>query len=261
MAVGLIGGSGLEEFLESSVYRSLDTPYGPVKYIDSEVSGVRVIFIPRHGPGHEYPPHRVNYRGNIYAFRLLGVDKVIATSAVGGIDESLHPGMMVIVDQFIDFTKRFITFYDRHVVHVDVSRPYCPAINRILYRVGRDLGVRVRLGGTYVCTEGPRFETPAEINMFRLMGATVVGMTNVPEVVLAREAGLHYSLISIVTNYAAGMQERVSAEEVVQVMERATEGVRKIIESALPEVESGDWADDCIAFRDEFDRLILGGVG
>ena len=260
MGIGLIGGSGLEELFGGAGYKSIDTPYGPVKYLVTEVEGVEVIFVPRHGPRHENPPHRVNYLGNIYALRRLGVEKVVATSAVGGIDESLHPGVMVIVDQFIDFTKRRVTFYDEYVVHVDVSKPYCPNMNRILYSAGRDVGVGVRLGGVYVCTEGPRFETPAEINMFRLLGASVVGMTNVPEVVLAREAGLHYSLVSIVTNYAAGMQERITAEEVVRVMDRASTGLRRLVEKALPELAGGEWSDDCIKFRGDFYRYVLGGV-
>lgn len=260
MSVGLIGGSGLEALFGEAGYKAVDTPYGSVEYLVTEVGGVEVIFIPRHGRRHEHSPHRVNYLGNIYAMRRLGVEKVVATSAVGGIDESLHPGVMVIVDQFIDFTKRHITFYDKHVVHVDVSRPYCPTMNRILYGAGRGVGARVRLGGTYVCTEGPRFETPAEISMFRLLGASVVGMTNVPEVVLAREAGLHYSLISIITNYAAGMQDRITADEVVRVMERASAGLRRLVEKALPELAGVDWDDDCIKFRSDFDRLVLGGV-
>lgn len=257
--IGLIGGSGLEALFGDTGYKVVNTPFGEISYLDTEIEGVALVFIPRHGPMHENPPHRVNYKGNIYALRRLGVEKVIATSAVGGIDESLHPGVMVIVDQFIDFTKRRVTFYDEHVVHVDVTRPYCPDMNRVLYRVGRDVGARVRLGGTYICTEGPRFETPAEINMFRLLGADIVGMTNVPEVVLAREAGLHYSLISIVTNYAAGMQDRITAEEVVKVMEGSSKAVRRLVERAVPSLAGVDWDDDCVKFRGDFGRLVLGG--
>lgn len=257
MSIGLIGGSGLEALFGDSGYKTLATPYGEISYLETYIDETYVVFIPRHGPMHENPPHKVNYLGNMYAMAKLGVDKIVATSAVGAIDDSLHPGNLVLVDQFIDFTKRRVTFYDEHVVHVDVSKPYCPNMNRILFRVGRDLGIRIRLGATYVCTEGPRFETPAEINMFRVLGATVVGMTNVPEVVLAREAGLHYSLLAIVTNYAAGMQDRITQEEVVEIMGRASATVRSLLEKAVGELSDQSWDDDCIKFRDVFRKIIL----
>ncbi len=260
MRIGLIGGSGLEGLFGGVGYKTVSTPYGDIKYLYKVYDDVGVIFIPRHGPRHEYPPHRVNYRGNIYALAKLGVDRVIATSAVGSIDESLHPGSIVLVDQFIDYTKRSITFYDDYVVHVDVTNPYCRELSRTLYNVGKKLGLNIRWGAVYICTEGPRFETPAEINMFRLLGANVVGMTNVPEVVLAREAGLHYSLVSIITNYAAGMQERVSQEEVLEIMERTSESLKRLIHESIEALPRDEWSDECIRFRDVFRKYVLGVV-
>ncbi len=261
MVVGLIGGSGLERLIEGDEVSKVKTPYGDITVVSGFINGVKVLFVSRHGPRHEYPPHKVSYRGNLYALRSLGVDKVVATSAVGSLLEELPPGSLIIVDQFIDFTKRHITFYDDVVVHVDVTRPYCPSMNRILFEAGKNVKAPIRLGGIYVCTEGPRFETPAEIGMFRVLGASVVGMTNVPEVVLAREIGLHYSLLAIATNYAAGMQSRVSQEEVVEIMKRAENNVRKLLSEALPKVDEFDVDDDCILYREYAEKYILGRDG
>lgn len=257
MSVGLIGGSGLEELIESGENIDLETPYGVIKVVKGAVSNIDVYFVSRHGPHHENPPHKVNYKGNLYALKKLGVDKVIATSAVGSLLDNLPPGSLVLMDQFIDFTKRHITFYDDIVVHVDVSKPYCRMINKILYDSGKSINIPIRTGGVYVCTEGPRFETPAEINMFRLFGGTVVGMTNVPEVVLAREIAMHYSVLAVITNYAAGMQSRVSHEEVINVMERAGENVRKLIYNSVKKIDDMVLEDDCILYRDYANKYII----
>lgn len=257
MAVGLIGGSGLEEFIEDGDSSLVKTPYGDIVVVSGYVGNIKVFFVSRHGLGHEYPPHRVNYRGNLYALKTMGVDRVVATSAVGSLLEELPPGSLVLVDQFIDFAKRHVTFYDEAVVHVDVTRPYCPHISRIIYNVGRDMRIPVRIGGVYVCTEGPRFETPAEIEMFRKLGGTVVGMTNVPEVVLAREIALHYSLLAVVTNYAAGMQSRITQEEVIEVMRRVERNVRTLLSKALPRIDELDVVDDCLLYSEYADKFLL----
>lgn len=259
VAVGLIGGSGLGELVSRGDYSSYPTPYGEIEYISSRINGIEVVFIPRHGRGHRYPPHKINFKGNMYLFASMGIDKVVATSAVGSLNESLPPGSIILVDQFIDYTKRRVTFYEDHVVHVDVTRPYCKGLMKILYGRGRELGLRIRLGGIYICSEGPRFETPAEIKMFRLMGGDLVGMTNVPEVVLARELGIHYVLIAIVTNYAAGMQERVSQEEVLRVMNSSMDRVRGLIFGSLREIDEYEASDDCIQYREYANKYILGG--
>lgn len=257
MAIGLIGGSGLEKLLRDGEEIDVRTPYGVIKAVKGKSSNIDIYFIPRHGFRHETPPHKVNYRGNIYALKKLGVDKVIATGAVGSLLDELLPSTIIIIEQFIDFTKRNTTFYDDVVIHVDMSRPYCNFMNSLLFEWGRRLNIPIRRGGVYVCTEGPRFETPAEINMFRILGGTVVGMTNVPEVILAREIGLHYSLLAVVTNYAAGMQEKVDQEEVLHVMSKAGEYIRRILYNAIGELEDMYINDDCILYRDYADKHIL----
>lgn len=218
--VAIIGGSGLENALKIVEAKNINTPYGQVKISYSVLHGIEVIFLPRHGKKHEKPPHMINYRGNIWALRDLGVERIIASNAVGGIRDGLKPGDFVAIHDFIDFTKkRPLTFYDGpKVVHIDVTEPYCPEVRSILIEAAKELSVKVWETGVYACMEGPRFETPSEIKMLRLLGADVVGMTSVPEVVLARELGMCYASLCIVTNYAAGMQERISAEEVSEIM-------------------------------------------
>jgi 5'-methylthioadenosine phosphorylase len=216
--IGIIGGSGLENAIEGERVL-VNTPYGDVLVKVGVMVNEKVAFIPRHGERHETPPHKVNYRGNLWALKTLGVERVIATNAVGGIRDGLNPGDLLIPHDFIDFTKgRTYTFYDQKAVHVDLTTPYCPEIRRIIIEVAEEMGIKIWDGGVYVCTEGPRFETPSEIRMFRLLGADVVGMTGVPEVILARELKMCYATICVITNYAAGMQKRISHEEVNEIM-------------------------------------------
>jgi 5'-methylthioadenosine phosphorylase len=157
------------------------------------------------------PPHRVNYRANISALRELGIANILASAAVGSMSDALPPGALAIVSQFLDFTRgRASTFYDgqgSEVVHVGMTDPYCPHLRGELEAAAQVVGEQVRAGFTYVCAEGPRFETPAEIRMFRQLGGDIVGMTNVPEVTLAREAGICYAAVAVVTNWAAGVSK------------------------------------------------------
>ncbi|RLE51237.1 MAG: S-methyl-5'-thioadenosine phosphorylase [Candidatus Methanomethylicota archaeon] len=236
--IAIIGGSGLERALESGEEKRIKTPYGEVSITIGTLGGEKVAFIPRHGRHHEKPPHKVNYRGNIWALSQLGVERILASNAVGGIRDGLKPGDFVIVHDFIDLTKsRPLTFYDGpKVVHVDMTEPYCPELRKVLVRVARRLPVRVWDSGVYACTEGPRFETPAEIRMLRLLGADVVGMTSVPEVVLARELGICYATVCVVTNYAAGMQERITASEVVEIMRKAVPLLIDLFEKSISEI-------------------------
>ncbi|MCS7385901.1 MAG: S-methyl-5'-thioadenosine phosphorylase [archaeon GB-1867-005] len=236
--LAIIGGSGLEKAFEDGVEKRIQTPYGAVSVTIGTLSGKTVAFIPRHGRRHEKPPHKVNYRGNIWALSHLGVERILASNAVGGIRDGLKPGDFVIVHDFIDLTKsRPLTFYEGpKVVHVDMTEPYCPELRGVLIKVARGLPVRVWDDGVYACTEGPRFETPAEIKMLRLLGADVVGMTSVPEVVLSRELGICYATVCVVTNYAAGIQERVSAKEVEEIMGNAVPLLIKLFERAIMEI-------------------------
>jgi 5'-methylthioadenosine phosphorylase len=155
------------------------------------------------------PPHRINYRANIAAFQDLGVTNILATAAVGSLSDTMPPGSLALLTQFMDFTRgRPSTFFDGEddrVVHVDVSDPYCPHLRGELGKAAEQRNEKLHRDATYVCAEGPRFETPAEIHMFRQLGSDVVGMTGLPEVVLAREAGICYASVAIVTNWAAGV--------------------------------------------------------
>lgn len=231
----IIGGTGVYDpkLLDDVGERRVATPYGPVEVQVGTYRGVRVAFMPRHGKGHSIPPHRINYRANIWGLKALGVETVLATAAVGSINPEMQPGHFVIVDQFLDFTKgRVSTFFDEGeggVVHVDVTEPYCPAVRSVLVETGERLGLRLHPRGTYVCVEGPRYETAAEIRAFRILGGDVVGMTSVPEAVLAREAGICYAAMAMVTNMGAGMTDRpLTHGEVVEIMSVNTEHVRRL---------------------------------
>ena len=231
----IIGGTGVYDpkLLDSVAAREIETPYGAVQVQVGAYRGVRVAFMPRHGKGHSIPPHKINYRANIWGLKALGVEVILATAAVGSINPKMRPGEFVIVDQFLDFTKgRALTFFDdgeEGVVHVDVTEPYCPSVRAAIIQVGEELGLRLHPQGTYVCVEGPRYETAAEIRAFRLLGGDVVGMTSVPEVVLAREAGICYAAMAMVTNMGAGMTDRpLSHDEVVEIMAVNTEQVRRL---------------------------------
>ncbi len=225
--VAIIGGTGLYENprLEKPEKVIVETRFGRALLYRGRHREQEIYFLARHGAGHGLPPHLVNYRANIAALKILGIDAVLATAAVGSLRQEMAPGDLVVIDQFIDFTRgRPSTFFEgggAGVVHIDMTEPYCPALRGAFLRAGEALGEDIVDGGCYVCTEGPRFETPAEIAMFARWGGDLVGMTNVPEVVLAREAGLCYATITLVSNYAAGISAApLSHQEVLVEMAR-----------------------------------------
>lgn len=200
-----------------------------------------IFFMNRHGKGHSIPPHLVNYRANIWALHQLGVQRILATAAVGSLNVAMAPGQMVLADQFLDFTKtRASTFFEggtQGVVHTDMTVPYCPDLRIALHKAGHDAGLSVTNGGVYVATEGPRFESPAEIRAYRLLGGDLVGMTGVPEVVLARELGMCYASIGLVTNFAAGISASpLTHQEVLDVMADNVRDLRQVIERVLPQI-------------------------
>jgi 5'-methylthioadenosine phosphorylase len=205
--VGIIGGSGLYDIegLDRVTRVTVSTPFGapssPV--VLGELSGIRVAFLSRHGAGHRFSPSEINYRANIYALKSIGVRRVISVSAVGSMKESLKPGHVVLPDQFIDLTKRrSSTFFEGGVVaHVAFSEPVCASLAAVLLAAGQAVGATVHEGGTYVCIEGPQFSTKAESHLYRQWGVSVIGMTNLPEAKLAREAELCYATIALVTDY------------------------------------------------------------
>jgi 5'-methylthioadenosine phosphorylase len=239
--VGIIGGTGLYRLAVSGGWRGVRTPYGRVEVLVGGFGSKRVAFLPRHGRKHEHPPHLVNYRANLWALRSLGVERVLAVSACGSLNPRMRPGELVLLDQFLDFTRsRPATFYTggrKRVVHVDLTEPYCPELRRILLEAAEEEGVRLHPRGTYVCTEGPRFETAAEIRAFRRLGGDLVGMTNVPECVLARELEMCYAAVGLVTNFAAGLAgTKLTHTEVAERMERGTETIARLFLSALPRI-------------------------
>lgn len=200
---------------DSSTKKVVETDYGEVEVSILEMFSKQVAFIPRHAKSHSIPPHKINFRANIEALKKIGVRQIIATNSVGSMNENMPPGSFVIPDDFLDFSQnRAKTFFENKVVHIDVTEPYCPTLRDVLDKSGD-----VILGGTYVCTEGPRFETPAEIRMFKMLGGDLVGMTGLPEVTLAREREICYSSICIVSNFAAGIsQHELSTDEVFEIM-------------------------------------------
>jgi 5'-methylthioadenosine phosphorylase len=210
------------------------TEYGDVNILIGKSNGVEVAFIPRHGAGHSVPPHLINYRANIMALYSIGVRNIIATAAVGSLNYDFKPGEYVLPDQFLDFTKQRKSTYfeggEKGVVHCDMTVPYCIELRQIIKNTAEKIGLKVHNGGVYVCTEGPRFETAAEIAMFKQLGGHLVGMTSVPEVCLARELGICYASVSIVTNYAAGISPHLlSHQEVLEVMKQSVSDVRSLI--------------------------------
>ncbi|SEF90443.1 5'-methylthioadenosine phosphorylase [Caloramator fervidus] len=246
--IAIIGGTGVysPDIFKNSKEIEVSTPYGNVTLLESQHSEAIVYFLERHGKNHKLPPHKVNYLANIYALKLLNVERVLATAAVGSLSEKLSPGTFIILDQFIDFTKnRPSTFFDgsNGVVHIDMTEPYCPELRNILIQSCKSLKINFNEKGTYVCTEGPRFETPAEIKMFKILGADVVGMTNFPEVVLAREANLCYATVAMVTNYAAGISKSIlTHKEVMDNMASMTENIKKLF---LTAIEGIPYARNC----------------
>ena len=224
--LAIIGGSGVynPELLEDLTTAQISTPYGSVEYVQGNLEGQAVVFLTRHGGGHTVPPHLVNYRANIWALKKLGVTKIIATAAVGSLDPHIATGDFVLVDDFLDFTKsRPTTFFDGQegkVLHVDMNHPYCPCLREDILTAAQTLQLPMVKTGIYVCAEGPRYESKAEIKVFQHLGGTVVGMTNVPECVLAKEAEMCYATICLITNYAAGItKNNLTFKEVVDIME------------------------------------------
>lgn len=241
MPIGLIGGSGLYDIdgLAPKEELSLSTPYGEPSslYRRLVLDGTELIFLARHGIPHATPPHKVNYRANMWGFKSLGVEEIISVGAVGGINSGMRPGSLVVLDQIIDMTmgSRAATFYEgEKVVHVDFTYPYCAGLRDILIRAAGVAGVPVEERGTYICTNGPRLETAKEILFFSSIGADVVGMTAMPEAVLARELEMCYAGVAVVTNHAAGMGGSVlTTAEVVEAMRHSTEALKALLTAAV----------------------------
>ncbi|MEL9908674.1 MAG: S-methyl-5'-thioadenosine phosphorylase [Desulfurococcus sp.] len=256
--IAIIGGSGvydlpgLSNIREHKVY----TPYGAPSdnIIIGELRGKTIAFLPRHGRGHKIPPHRINYRANIWALKSIGVKWVIAVSAVGSLREDYRPGDFVIPDQFIDMTKgvRDFTFFEGgRVAHVSMADPFCECLRKkILEAAARHPDIRIHGKGTYICIEGPRFSTRAESRVWKeVFKADVIGMTLVPEVNLACEAQLCYATIAMVTDYDVWAEKPVTAEEVVKTMKENTIKIQRLLPDIIELLEDEPRREECSCCR------------
>lgn len=250
--VGVFGGSGFYSLLEGAEEVAVDTPYGPPsdRLVVGELAGVRVAFLPRHGRDHRLPPHRIPYRANVWAMHALGVRRILGPCAAGSLSRDAPPGSFVVCDQFVDRTSgRPDTFYDGPVAtHVSAADPYCRGLADVLVREARRLDLEVRDGGTMVVISGPRFSTRAESAWFAAMGWHVINMTGYPEAWLARELGLCYANISLITDYDVGVDdvEPVTAAAVMETFGRSNDRLRELIAAVVP-IAASLPADGCAA--------------
>lgn len=249
MAIGIIGGSGFYSFGDGERIRQ-NTPFGVSGEIVSmeHESGDKVYFLARHGQGHTVPPHRINYRANIYALYSLGVKKIIATNAVGTTQETILPGTFAVPDQIIDFTSnREHTFFlgdsdvtapqeFKRVVHTDVSEPFSQPLRTHIIETLKDLDLIFVERGTIAVSNGPRFETAGEVKMLKMLGADFLGMTSAPEAFLAKELGLEYATIGVVTNFGAGMQQHVTHEEVIEIFNQKMQILQNIVRTLVDRI-------------------------
>lgn len=211
MRVAIIAGTGIYDIPGVELKKQLvETPYGQALVHLGQGSADHLVFLARHGPEHHTPPHKINYKANIKALQLLGVEKILAAFAVGSINPNIPPGGLVVLDDFLDFSSgRPLSFFDggdSGVAHTEMSQPYCPALRAQLLNLAPEFDLKLHPRSVYVCTNGPRFETPAEIRMHGKLGGDVVGMTGVPEVTLARELNMHYAAVALSINWAAGVK-------------------------------------------------------
>lgn len=240
--IGIIAGSGFYDIpeVEDKKWVAVRTDFGDAKIMTGKWNGTRVVFLTRHGVNHTLPPHMINYRANVRALKESGVEQVIAINVVGAIDSKLKPGDLTLIDDFIDFTSgRAHTFFDgsgeEGVRHVDVSHPYDKEIQTALLESASRQGITLHSNGVYAGTNGPRFETAAEIRLAALVGATVVGMTGCPEVSLAREADLPYATVALVVNPATGQSKtEITLADIQAALDAGRNKVLSVIKGALP---------------------------
>ena len=239
----IIGGTGVYVVPGLDLERNtFETEYGPVELFVGQGASEGLIFLPRHGPEHSFPPHRINYRAHIKALEMLGARRVLALSTVGSLHSGLPPASMVLLSDFLDFTRsRIGTFYDGEdgvVGHVDVTQPYCPALRARVLERAQAQRLELVPEGVYACMDGPRLETAAEIRMLAQLGGDVVGMTGVPEVTLAREAGLCFATVTVVVNWGAGlMSETINFEEARAASNRAKRDLLTLFVNVLADPE------------------------
>ena len=244
--VGVIGGSGLYDMegLIDVKEVKVETPFGEPsdEYVTGTFGDTRLVFLPRHGRGHRLLPGEINYRANIYGMKKLGVEYLISVSAVGSMREEIEPGHIVIIDQFFDRTKgRASTFFGNGIAgHVEFGEPVCGELASALFDAAKEAGATVHKGGTYICMEGPQFSTKAESRTYRSWGVDVIGMTNIPEAKLAREAELCYATIALSTDYDCWheTQESVTVEMILDTIKKNVSTARNIIKGSLPKINA-----------------------
>jgi 5'-methylthioadenosine phosphorylase len=244
--IGIIGGSGLYDIegLENRAWIQTESPWGEPsdQLLTGTLDGVQCVFLPRHGRGHALSPSHLNYRANIDVLKRAGVTHILSMSAVGSLKAELPPGHFVIVDQFIDrsFAREKSFFGEGCVAHVSMANPVCPVLGDILEHCARDVGVPVTRGGTYLVIEGPQFSTRAESELYRSWGCAVIGMTNMPEAKLAREAEIHYATVAMVTDFDCWHTEHdhVTVDAVVRVMQQNADHARAIVRHAVPRIDA-----------------------
>jgi 5'-methylthioadenosine phosphorylase len=247
VTIGVIGGTGLYamEGLGKTESIILETPFGKPSdsYLVGELNGVAVAFLPRHGTGHRILPHELNFRANIHGFKQLGVESIISVSAVGSMKEEIKPLHMVLPDQFFDRTrKRIDTFFGGGIAaHVGFSHPICPRLREALHKKIKALGFPVHNGGTYVCIDGPQFSTRAESLVYRGWNVDVIGMTNLQEAKLAREAEICYATVALVTDYDCWREgdDTLSIEMIIGNLNKNTRSVQQVIREIVPEIAGG----------------------
>ncbi len=234
MQIGVILGSGYDKFLEDGKKIQVHTRYGEVEAREIEIEKTKAFILNRHGKSAAIPANKINHRANIAALHQLEAERIIAISAVGSMNKLIKVGELVLLDQFIDFSFYFASFEDRYI---DVSEPFCEQLRSIILRTVRALKLKLHPRGTYICVRGPRYETKAEIEAFQKLGGDVIGMTIAPECTLARELGICYAAVSLVTNFAAGIEKaKLSHQKVLQVCAEQRENLEKLILHAIPEI-------------------------
>lgn len=260
--IGIIGGSGLEDpkILKDAKEISVSTKFGKPSspLTTGKISNVDVVILARHGKKHSIMPSNVNYRANIIALKEHGCTHIIATSACGSLREEIKPGHLVFCDQFIDrTTKRASTFYDvGKVCHIPMAEPFCPKLRKVLADTAAEMKISNHKKGTVITIEGPRFSTKAESHLYRQWNADVINMSTVPEVVLAREAGICYAVVAMSTDYDCFMEDRpaVTIDEVLKVMKQNAENVKKLLVEAIPKIKY----TDCQC-REDIKTSVIGG--
>lgn len=240
--IGIFGGTGIYDsgLLKNAQETRQETAYGDPSDVITvgTFRGRRIAFLPRHGRRHTIPPHRINFRANIEAFRQMGVTRIIAPSAVGSLREELKPGIFALPSQYIDYTKsRDYSLFDvGRVVHISMADPFCPELQDAISEAARRCSIALQEGKTYVCIEGPRFSTKAESRMYRQLGADIIGMTLVPECQLAREAQICYASLSTITDYDAWAEKPVTAKDVMETLSKNVEKTKALLTEVIDSI-------------------------